>query len=238
MDIVGRTDRGRLRERNEDSVGVDEALGVAVVADGMGGLQDGHVASREAVAAVLAHLGATPRPLGAAALEAALAAADARVRACARAAASVMGTTAVVLAMQDGCCRIAHVGDSRAYWYHRGVLAQVTRDHSMVQELVDRGLLSPQAARHSPSRNVITRAIGLDAPCQPDCVELAPAADDLLLLCSDGLWDMLEDGRIADLLTGCGAGREALCRCMDALVDAANEAGGADNVTVVLARSG
>jgi len=237
MEIVGRTDCGRLRERNEDSVGFDEALGIAVVADGMGGLHHGHLASREAVAAVLDHLRRARPPLNDAALEAALAAANERVFVSSQSAASVMGTTAVVLAMSEGLGRIAHVGDSRAYLYHDGELRQLTRDHSMVQEMVDRGLIGAEAARRSPSRNVITRALGLDAAFEPDVAEVALVPGDLLLLCSDGLWDMLDDGRISALLSDARRGRKGLGRCADDLVAAANEAGGLDNITVVLARA-
>ena len=237
MEIVGRTDRGRLRERNEDSVAVDTALGVAVVADGMGGLHHGHLASQEAVAAVLDYLRKAKSPVDDAALEAALAVANERVWASSRVAASVMGTTAVVLAMDHGLGRIAHVGDSRAYLYHDGRLRQLTRDHSMVQEMVDRGLIGAETARRSPSRNVITRALGLEAAFEPDVAEVALAPGDLVLLCSDGLWDMLEDGRIAALLAPAAAGRQPLARCADVLVEAANEAGGLDNITVALARA-
>ncbi|HEX7034542.1 MAG TPA: protein phosphatase 2C domain-containing protein [Pseudomonadales bacterium] len=236
IELVGRTDRGRLRERNEDNLAFDETIGVAVVADGMGGLDHGHLASRTAAETVLAHLRAAGPGRSAADLEAALGAANDRVREAARAAAAVMGTTAVVLDVAADACRIAHVGDSRAYRLHRGELTLLTRDHSMVQDLVERGLLRPEAARHSPSRNVITRAIGLDVAFEPEIRAIELEAGDLLLLCSDGLWDMLEDAEIAERLRRSGANRRGLERCADALVNAANAAGGFDNITVVLAR--
>lgn len=236
IELVGRTDRGRLRERNEDSLAVDEALGVAVVADGMGGLEHGHLASRTAVETLVAHLRGAGAGRTSGDLAAALAAANARVREAAQRAAAVMGTTAVVLDASAGGCRIGHVGDSRAYRLRAGVLELLTRDHSMVQDLVDRGLLRPEAARHSPSRNVITRAIGLDVGFEPEIREIELAAGDVLLLCSDGLWDMLEDHEIAARLARGARHRRGLERCADELVNAANAAGGFDNVTVVLAR--
>lgn len=236
LQIAAASDCGRLRSRNEDSVSVAADIGVAVVADGMGGLPDGHVASREAVAAVLAHLRRAASPADRGTLEDALRVANDRVRARSQAAGVLMGTTAVVLALADRVCRIAHVGDSRGYRFRGGSLAPVTCDHSMVQELVDRGVLSAEAARASPSRNVITRALGLDADVLPDSSEFAVDPGELLLLCSDGLWDMLEDAEIELLLRRCGTGQAGVEACVDELVAAANRAGGLDNITVVLAR--
>lgn len=237
VEIAGATDRGQTRERNEDHLALDRGLGVAVVADGMGGLPHGDVASREAVAAVMTYLRAASRPAAPASLTAALSAANQRVRERAGSqGGSLMGTTAVVAGIDGSVCRIAYAGDSRAYRYRRGELALLTRDHSMVQDMVDRGLLSADAARSSPGRNVITRAVGLEAEFEADSVELTVEAGDLLLLCSDGFWDMLSDVEIAALLAGCGAGQVGLEGCVDVLVAAANDAGGLDNITVVLAR--
>jgi len=244
MEIVGRTDRGRLRRRNEDWVAVDEGLGLALLADGMGGLVDGHVASREAVAAArgalrnaLASGGPWDDAAAAELLGAAVAAANRRVRARATERGVVMGATLEIAWIDAaGTCRLAHVGDSRTYRWRAGELELLTRDHSLVQDLVERGRLDPQDARHSPQRNVITRAAGLEASLEPALSTVELGADDLLLLCSDGLWDMLEDARIAGLLARCGAGREGLAACADGLVQHANQAGGLDNVSVVLAR--
>jgi protein phosphatase len=244
MEIVGRTDRGRLRRRNEDWVALDEELGLALLADGMGGLVDGHVASREAVAAARGVLhdalaSGEPRDAAAAAalLSTAVAAANQRVRDLAAARGGVMGTTLEILWLDaGGTCRLAHVGDSRAYHWRAGELELLTRDHSLVQDLVERGHLDAQDARRSPQRNVITRAVGLEGNLEPALVTVELGAGELLLLCSDGLWDMLEDARIAGHLARCGAGRDGLAACADALVQHANEAGGLDNVSVVLAR--
>ncbi len=246
LQLAAGTDRGRVRDRNEDSVAVDEALGAAALADGMGGLRDGHVASREAVAAALDQLrvlsgrgGQSWADYGEPAVLAAVRAANDRVWSLARGA-MVMGTTLEVLrADPRGGCQLAHVGDSRAYRLPQGGrLELLTRDHSMVQDLVDRGVLRPEQARRSLNRNVITRAVGLAEDLDPDCLSLELGVGDLLLLCSDGLWDMLEDAQIERLLRACRPESEALQACADQLLAAANAAGGMDNVSVVLARRG
>ena len=233
MPLTALTDRGCLRRRNEDAVAVDDALGLAALADGMGGLPDGDLASREAVAAALAWLKAMDDG-GHDALARAVLAANARVRALAEERGAVMGTTLELLALDgDGACRLAHVGDSRAYLWRDGRLSRLTRDDSLVQELVDRGAMNADEAARSPQRNVITRAVGLEAHVEPALMRVTLARDDLLLLCSDGLWDMLDDAGIAAHLEAAGGD---LPRCAAALVAAANDAGGADNIAVVLAR--
>lgn len=241
VQMVARSDRGRVRSRNEDCAAVDEALGVGVLADGMGGLRDGHVASHEAVQAAMDYLraaltgapGATPEEAPAAAIRAA----NLRVWGYAQGRSTPMGTTAVVLYLEpQGTCRIAHVGDSRAYRLRRDRMEQLTRDHSLVQDLVERGELLPEQARKALNRNVITRAVGIDEALQPETTVVELGAGELVLLCSDGLWDMLEDADMARLLGSCGPGRGELAACAEALVAAANAAGGLDNVSVVLAR--
>lgn len=236
--MAARSDTGRVRRRNEDSLALDESAGIAVLADGMGGLRDGDVASSEACATVLGALREAPDPGASdAPLCAAFAAANERIRRLAGSGAGMMGTTLVAFCLSaSGICRVANVGDSRAYHYRGGTLTRVTRDHSLVQELVDGGQLSAAAARQSPERNVITRAVGLEADLQVDTVALSLCSGDLLLLCSDGLWDMLDDARLAALLAACAAGDDGLQACADRLVAAANEAGGHDNVSLILLR--
>ncbi|MEQ8859372.1 MAG: protein phosphatase 2C domain-containing protein [Pseudomonadales bacterium] len=242
FDLVARSDRGRVRARNEDSVAVDEALGLAALADGMGGLLDGHEASRAAVEAALEHLRAFDRAgrtaAGAESLViAAVQAANRQVLAFAGDRAGSMGTTLEVLRLSpDGACQAAHVGDSRTYRLRGGALERLTRDHSMVQDMVERGLLRPEQARAALNRNVITRAVGLADAVEADGVAFDLAPGELVLLCSDGLWDMLDEPQIERLLGGCGPGRAGLDDCADRLVAAANAAGGADNISVVLAR--
>lgn len=240
MEIVARAHVGRHRERNEDSVGVVVERGLAVLADGMGGLADGDVASRETVDYVLDELrvrqpGRTRR-LEPAVLEAALRGANRHLREVARERGGLMGTTAVVASLDDqGRCSLAFAGDSRAYVYRAGRLDQVSRDHSLVQEMVEHGQLDPAAARASAMRNVITRAVGLEVELQPEHHELVLDSEDLLVLCSDGLWDMLAEAEIAGLLGAQGPAGGLAARA-DALVEAANRAGGMDNIAVVLAR--
>jgi protein phosphatase len=141
-----------------------------------------------------------------------------------------MGATLVAGLFQDGRVAIAHAGDSRAYRLRAGMLTQLTRDHSVVQEQLDAGLVSIDEARHSRIRNLVTRALGVDAELTVEAHEHRVEQGDLYLFCSDGLHDMLTDEEIAGLLAP-GVGLEELCR---GLVCAANEAGGADNVSVVV----
>lgn len=233
MPLTALTDRGRLRPRNEDAVAVDEALGLAALADGMGGLADGDLASREAVAAALAWLKGRDDG-GLDALARAVQSANARVRALADERGAMMGTTLELLALDgDGACRLAHVGDSRAYLWRDGRLGRLTRDDSLVQDLVDRGVMNADEAARSARRNVITRAVGLEAHVEPALMDVNLGREDVVLLCSDGLWDTLGDAGIAARLVTLG---DDLPRCAAALVASANAAGGADNIAVVLAR--
>lgn len=233
VEIVARTDCGRVRYNNEDRIEFDAGLGVAVLADGMGGQNAGEVASSAAVAAVMAALRAAPHPLGHA-LEDAIAAANRVVYRLGRDRTELrgMGTTLVAAVVDEVAAWVAHVGDSRAYRYCARGLERLTTDHSVVQELVDTGAITAEAARRAPNRHIVTRALGMleEVPC--DLRRLEPASGDVLLLCSDGLTDMLDDAAI-----------ERLCRrhgnldgLADALVAAALEAGGLDNVSVVAMR--
>ena len=239
MQAQGASDAGQVREDNQDVFAVREDLGVAVLADGMGGTRAGGVAAELAVDAALDHLSSALRrgPLAPEDLSAAIKEANDRVIGTANAISSYrgMGTTLVVTAFLDGKGYLAHVGDSRAYRYRGGELAQLTKDHSLVQEGVDAGVLSPEEAEKAPNRHVITRAIGAKPSVVPDVQPLELAEDDVILLCSDGLSGMLEDAEIAKLLGDSGGdGDPALAGTASELVAAANRAGGMDNVTVVL----
>lgn len=241
MQARGKSDAGQVREDNQDVFAVREDLGLAVLADGMGGTRAGGVAAELAVEAAVDHLTSALRrgPLAPAHLSAAVKQANERVVGTAAAISSYrgMGTTLVVTALTDGKGYLAHVGDSRAYRFRRGELAQLTKDHSLVQEWVDAGVLTPEEAEKAPNRHVITRAIGAKRSVEPDVQSLELAADDLILLCSDGLSGMLADDQIAKLLGDANAGGQAspaLAGTASELVDAANRAGGMDNVTVVL----
>jgi PPM family protein phosphatase len=232
------SDVGRARSGNEDSYFCGRA--VFAVADGLGGHQGGEVASAAAVAPLAALDGrelATPAE-AAEALAAAIQEANSAIleRAAGDPSLWGMGTTMTAAAITaDGHLQLAHVGDSRAYLLRDGALEQLTTDHTVVAELVRRGRLTPELAAVHPERSILTRAVGLDPRIPvdtPDPLDLRPG--DQYLLCSDGLTEPVPDATIAELLSANEDG-EAACR---SLIDAANEAGGPDNITVVLVRVG
>ena len=242
LEFFSATDTGRARSNNEDSVAVDDPTGLAVLADGMGGYNAGEVASGMATSFIKAELG---RWL----LEASESATDADVRramdicvdnanrAIFNAANSNpqyagMGTTLVVGVFRESRLLMGHVGDSRGYRLRASRLTQITHDHSLLQEQIDSGLITPEQAAFSANKNLVTRAVGVE-----DTVLLETHLHDVLpgdtyLLCSDGLSDMLDDDSIAQLMMGA----ETLPEVAAALIDASNEAGGKDNISVVLAR--
>jgi protein phosphatase len=233
----GQTNIGRVRGNNEDSFALLPEVGLAVLADGMGGHAAGEVASRLAVDTVThqlpIHLGALPAPQ---ALAQAIVDANGVVftTAAQDAACAGMGTTVVAALFAAETVYIAHVGDSRAYRLRAGRLERLTQDHTLAQEWLDLGSLSPEAARVSPYRNVLTSAVGTEAAVQPAVRTETASPGDLYLLCSDGLTDMLADARIEGLLM---AQRPHLALIAGHLISAANAAGGMDNITVVLAQT-
>jgi len=227
---AGLSDTGRKRRQNEDAFVCEPPL--FAIADGMGGAQAGEVASRLAAAVFEEGASAVQGEDGVATV---VRAANARIfeRAVHDPAVAGMGTTATVAVVDEAAATvtIAHVGDSRAYRYRPGSLEQLTTDHSLVGELVRSGRLTEDEAAVHPHRSVITRALGTDADVEVDTLTLDVAPGDLVLLCSDGLSVMVRDDEIVRLLEATGAApREAA----EALVSAANAAGGEDNVTVVL----
>ena len=241
MQAQGASDPGRVREQNQDVFAVRAELGLVVLADGMGGASAGGVAAEVAVDAALEHVtGALKRgPLQPAQLGAAVKLANERVRGMASAISAYrgMGTTLVVLWVREDKGYVAHVGDSRAYRFRAGAFEQITRDHSLVQEWVDTGVIAPEEARTAPNRNIVTRAIGAKPTVDPEVTEVEIAANDLLLLCSDGLTGMLTDEQIEwHLRDATKDGQADLAGTAANLVDAANRAGGLDNVTVALAQ--
>jgi serine/threonine protein phosphatase PrpC len=232
------TDVGRARSGNEDSYFCGRT--VFAVADGLGGHQGGEVASAAAVEPLAALDGREFAEPGEAAEALAAAIREGNAAILERAAGDPglwgMGTTMTAAALAgERHLQLAHVGDSRAYLLRDGSLEQLTTDHTVVGELVRRGRLTPEQAAIHPERSILTRAVGLDprVPVDtPDPVELRDG--DQVLLCSDGLTEAVDDDRIAELLSA-GADGEAACR---SLIDAANGAGGPDNITVVLLRAG
>jgi serine/threonine protein phosphatase PrpC len=229
---VGETNPGRKRRRNEDAYVCDPPL--FAVADGMGGAQAGEVASSLAAEAIKVGNNADASGGGEERVAELIQEANRRVhqRAVDDESASGMGTTmTVALFHADGSISIGHVGDSRAYLHRDGQLEQLTDDHSLVAELVRRGELSPEEAEVHPQRSVITRALGTDPDVDVDTFTVQAVEGDLFLLCSDGLTTMVDADAITTVVDG---NRHDLHAAARALIRAANERGGDDNITAVL----
>jgi serine/threonine protein phosphatase PrpC len=223
------TDTGRRRRRNEDAFVCEPPL--FAVADGMGGAKAGEVASRLAAESLREQqLGDLPSPEQTVEL---IREANRRVYAYSseNASARGMGTTMTVALVEGSVVTIGHVGDSRAYLLRDEQLTQLTQDHSLVAELVRSGRLSAEEAESHPRRSVITRALGTDSDVEVDVFSLRGNDRDIFLLCSDGLTSMVSDEEIARLLL---SAREDLDEAGTKLIAAANQAGGEDNITVVL----
>ena len=237
LSVAARTDVGRIRQGNEDSLYADasESRGLFIVADGMGGHAAGEVASEMAVAIIADELTAlesvdAPDSQGRVA-EALRRANDAIYRRTVlEADKQGMGTTASVLVLSDSGYVIGQVGDSRIYLLRDGVLRQLTKDHSYVQEQVDAGFLTPEQARYHPYSNVITRCVGANEAVEPDVFAGPVQAGDVFLVASDGLTGMVDDRRLQQLLSSNAQPR----RVVDALIAEANGRGGLDNITAVL----
>ena len=240
LDMISRTDRGRLREHNEDALACDAVAGVAVLADGMGGYAAGEVASGAAasqVASELARLKAEYPQLSPADLMQAMREAIRRVNIQIYRVAhkdprfSGMGTTLVAAAFTGQVAVVAHAGDSRAYLFRDGRLRRMTKDHSLLQERIDLGLVQADDPAGQAVRNLITRALGVDPLLEPEIGVHGVRDGDLVLLCSDGLSDMLSDARIEQVLQAHDADAPAAAQ---ELVEQANAAGGRDNISVIL----
>jgi PPM family protein phosphatase len=228
--ITCKTDTGRQRRDNEDSAYARAPL--FVVADGMGGAQAGEVASQLAIEAFEQEL-----PDGANAeqrLAERVREANRRIydRSQEERERAGMGTTLTAAYLEETSLAIAHVGDSRAYLLRDGTLTRLTRDHSLVDELVRRGKLTEEQAAEHPQRSIITRALGPEPDVEVDTWTYPVRAGDVLLLCSDGLTSMLSEDELVEILSRAGS----LERAGDELIAAANAAGGRDNITVVLFR--
>jgi PPM family protein phosphatase len=237
--VAARTDVGMVRSGNEDNFYADATVerGIFVVADGMGGHAAGEVASEMAVQIVSRELAPV--------VDVRAAEASARMAESLRTANRAiyermlsesdkqgMGTTASVLLMSHGQYLIGQVGDSRIYLLRDGLLSQLTKDHSYVQEQVDAGFLTPEQARYHPYSNVITRCVGAGEAVEPDVYSGTMAVGDVFLVASDGLTGMVDDRRLqAMLLARSGPGR-----IVDALIAEANGRGGLDNITAIVIR--
>lgn len=225
---AGLTHRGRIRERNEDAILTDPSGHLWAVADGMGGYGHGDVAAD----IVIDHLELVQDDaLTLDGLKLRLAEANDAVRTCARDKGFMqMGATVVALVVRHAVARVVWAGDSRAYLYRNHHLRMLTRDHTVVQELVDQGHLSPSDADHHPESHIVTRAVGGDAVIEPDGVSLPLCIGDRLMLCSDGLPRCVYEPDMARLLEAAATPDEA-CQ---ALVREALENGAPDNVSVIV----
>jgi PPM family protein phosphatase len=231
---VGQTDVGKRRSENEDAFLIESDIGLLAVADGMGGAASGEVASalfietvREIFRSPVGHDRSFP-----ARIEEVFAAANAYVirEAMNNERHRGMGCTAELWITDGTMYFVGHIGDSRTYLYRGGELRQLTKDHSMVQDEIDRGAITAEQAKSHPFRNVITRAIGVSVSIAVDIIRDLIHPNDIFLLCSDGLTDMVSDREIASILAKTPVLDEAAAR----LIETANLVGGRDNITVVL----
>jgi len=246
LEIAAATHTGMVRSHNEDTIGSDPSIGLAVLADGMGGYNAGEVASGIAVALVtkqtrelLSRLGqgeaeqADRQSIAAEILGDAISHANSSIfqAASSQPQYSGMGTTLVVALLADNRINVAHVGDSRLYRLRGDDLIQLTRDHSLLQEQIDSGMITPEMARRSQNKNLVTRAVGIEPSVDPEINSYEVREGDTYLLCSDGLNDMVEDDDIHLTLTALQAN---LPLAANQLVQMANDNGGRDNVSVIL----
>ena len=250
VEIVCQTDVGQVRDHNEDYVSSDDRIGLAVLADGMGGLNAGEVASSMSVHLLMDELRAYAA--GESTLEQELAEGDDMpnqsqivARAIEKANSSVfhvsqtqphcegMGTTIAVSMFYDNKVTIGHIGDSRVYRFRDNKLEQITKDHSFVQELIDKGLYTKDEARASSKKHVVTRALGVAPKVVPEVHEYKVKQGDLFLMCSDGLTDLVGDSDIEKTFRELGSN---LSVTAGHLVEVANASGGKDNISVVLIR--
>ncbi|MGB8260974.1 MAG: Stp1/IreP family PP2C-type Ser/Thr phosphatase [Terracidiphilus sp.] len=238
MKVAGLTDVGRKRQGNEDCFWADEASGLLVLADGMGGHAAGEVASDLAVRTVAVLMGAPMEDSGdpdavSERMAQAIAAANRRIVQAAAADSTLkgMGTTIVVAVCGPERVHLAHVGDSRAYLLHDGALRLLTRDHSLVAEMVTAGEITEQEAQNHPLRSVLSRSLGQPSDAKPDLAVVDWEPGDRLLLCSDGLTNMVDDEMLEAILRFHGNDLAAACQ---QLVAAANAGGGLDNITAIV----
>ena len=244
--LHGKTDVGSVRDHNEDAIGCDENIALAVLADGMGGHRGGEMASAITVSTVLEYVtekikkikaGETDEETGysmeSLAVHEAVALANKNVHDSSEANAQYrgMGTTVVVTLFYDNRFTVAHVGDSRLYRLRDFELEQITRDHSLMQELIDRGFYTPEQARNSLNKNLVTRAIGIDEKVQIDIQEDIAMVDDIYLLCSDGVTDMIEDKFIKTAILD---NENDLEKAATEIIRLSNEHGGKDNISALL----
>lgn len=237
--VSARTDTGRLRKGNEDNLYADanEYRGLFIVADGMGGHAAGEVASQMAVDLIsseLADLNDLTAPDAGPKVASTLRLANRQVfqRTMREVEKTGMGSTASALLLSDTRYLIGHVGDSRIYLVRDGEMKQLTKDHSLVQEQVDAGIITAEQARHHPQSNVITCCIGMSSDIEPDVLAGETRVGDVFLLASDGLTGMVDDKRLHQLLLS----RATPERIVNAMIADANNNGGIDNITAIVVK--
>jgi protein phosphatase len=248
IEIASCSDPGIVRSHNEDSIAADAAKGLVVLADGMGGYNAGEVASGMATTVItteLQHLldenppytmePSTGKAHGETLLREQIAKANTSIYQAAQSQPqySGMGTTLVVAMFYDNKVTIAHIGDSRGYRLRGEAFEQLTRDHSLLQEQLDSGMITPEQAKFSQNKNLVTRALGIDPTVEPELHVYETRPGDVYLLCSDGLNDMVTDEDIGMTLQTLSAN---LRLAAQQLVQMANDSGGRDNVSVILVR--
>jgi len=247
LEVVTRTDPGMVRSHNEDAVYGEAALGLAILADGMGGYNAGEVASGMAttlLASTFAGIVPTCQPQALDAngelvahqqLVAQIGAANSAIYNAAQSQPQYagMGTTLVFAWFYDNRLTLAHVGDSRLYRLRDDDFRQLTKDHSLLQEQLDSGMITAEEARYSQNKNLVTRALGVDPQVEVEINDFDVRPGDIYLLCSDGLNDMVEDEEMALTLQALGAN---LGLAAEQLVQMANDNGGRDNVSVILVK--
>jgi PPM family protein phosphatase len=244
LEVATATHPGMVRSHNEDSLAADAEIGLAVLADGMGGYNAGEVASGIAVELIKTEMkkalaGKRPDELNGKSAEQLILEHSTRANAAIYHSSqsepqySGMGTTLVVALWHDNHMSVGHIGDSRLYRLRAGALEQVTRDHSLLQEQIDSGMITREQARHSQNKNLVTRAVGIDPEVETEVHTYPVQAGDIYVLCSDGLNDMVTDDDIQLTLSSLQAN---LPLAAQQLVQQACDNGGRDNVSVILVR--
>ena len=241
MKTAGKSDTGLVRQANQDAYHITQFSGkitLGAVCDGMGGPKGGEVAAETALRIIVDQISSSYRPDMSARsaknmLKSAVFAANITVHDMAKAAPSLdgMGTTVVIVYAADGTAHIAHVGDSRVYLINsdKTEITQITKDHSIVQNMLESGQLTREEAKHHPRRNIITRAIGVGETVEMDYAEVPLSRNDILLLCTDGLSNHLDSDDILLIIR-----ENEFSEIPEKLIELANKRGGSDNITAVL----
>jgi len=248
LEIASHTDPGIVRSHNEDSIASDADKGIVVLADGMGGYNAGEVASCMATTVICTELQQmleeyspfdidpqSGQTVAQSMLREQIAKANTSIYQAAQSQAQYagMGTTLVVAMFHDNKVAVAHIGDSRLYRLRGDEFSQVTKDHSLLQEQIDSGLITPEQAKTSHNKNLVTRALGIDPAVEPEINDYDAQVGDIYLLCSDGLCDMVSDEDIGMAVQTLGANIKLCCQ---QLVQMANDNGGRDNISVILVK--